>query len=447
MNEKPMSRIGKIRLGLYLGAIILVLGIFSIVQTVRAEKFETEAQLTKQMALISLEESLEDISANLEKTIYVSTPTMLSRLSADLWRDASNAKESLSLLPTEQMPINNTYKYLSQIGEFVMSLQRKSASGQELTDKERQQLKELYDYGNKLKNAVNTMCFNLQNGNFSFENITSTLPKENDDTRTLSQGLDDVEQAMSDLPSLIYDGPFSDHIENGESLLLKGLKEITEKEALNIAKKCCPNNEDLKFAYNENGNIDCYVFQNEDLTIGISKKGGKPLYMLNSKFAGEIEIKFDEAVKNARKYLENIGYKNMRESYYYAEDGICTINFASVENGVIMYPDLIKVSVNLQNGEIMSFDATGYVNCHKKRNSFTAKLSQKEAESKLYNGLEIISTQLCVIPTEWQTEQFCYEIHCKTKEGQELLVYIDCVTGEENNILILLYSDGGVLTK
>ncbi len=447
MNEKPMARIVKIRLGLYLGTIILVLGIFSIVQTVRAERYKTEAELTKQMALISLEESLEDISANLEKTVYVSTPTMLSRLSADLWRDASSAKESLSLLPTEQIPIENTYKYLSQIGEFVMSLQRKSASGQELTEDERQQLKDLYDYGSKLKEQINTMCFNLQNGNFSFESLSSTLPTNTDDISTLSQGLDDAEQAMSDLPTLIYDGPFSDHIENGEAQFLIGQDDVTEKEALAIAQKCCKYSDDLKYAYDENGNIECYVFQNNEYTIGISKKGGKPLYMLSSVFAGEIEIDFEDAIEYAKEYLQEIGYQNMRESYYYSEDGICTINFASAENDIVMYSDLIKVSVNLQNGKIMSFDATGYVNCHKSRSAFKANLTEAEAQNKLYDGLEIIGTQLCVIPTEWQTEQFCYEIHCKTKENQELLVYIDCVTGEEDNILILLYSDGGVLTK
>ena len=146
MEQKIMSRRSKIRLGLYIGTVIIVLGIFSIVQTVRAQKYEREALVTKQMALLSLEECLNNISTNLEKTIYVSTPTMLSELGADLWREASAAKTSLSILPAEDISLNNTYKFLSQIGEFVMSLQRKSAMGQELTNNEREQLKELKNY-------------------------------------------------------------------------------------------------------------------------------------------------------------------------------------------------------------------------------------------------------------------------------------------------------------
>lgn len=448
MEQNVMSRRAKIRLGLYIGTVITVLGIFSIVQTVRAQKYEREAIATKQMALLSLEECLSNISTNLEKTVYVSTPTMLSQLGTDLWREASAAKTSLSVLPAEDISLNNTYKFLSQIGEFVMSLQRKSAMGQELTNAEREQLKELNRYCTSLNEQVNKMCFNLQNGSFSFDDYNSTLPQENSELNTLSKSLDDAEQAMTDLPSLIYDGPFSDHIDQGEPRFLEGLEEISENKALEIAKTVCiAEAESLEYVYDENGDIPCYVFQSDNCTVAITKIGGKPLYMINSGFAGEIKLEYKEAVNIAEKYLSKIGYESMQESYYFTDDGICTVNFAATANGVILYPDLIKVSVSLENGEIMSFDATGYVYNHHNRGALKESVNRAQAESTLNGYLEIIDTRLCIIPTDWQTEKYCYEIHCKTDEGQELLVYVDCETGEEDNILILLYSDGGVLTK
>lgn len=448
MNEKQMTKRGKIRLGLYIGTVIAVLGIFSIIQTVRAQKYEREATVTKQMALLSLEECLNNISTNLEKTIYVSTPTMLAELSADLWREASAAKTSLSILPTEDVSLNNTYKFLSQIGEFVMSLQRKISTGQELTISEREQLKELNNYCNSLNEQVSQMCFNLQNGNLSFENSNSTLPQQNAELNTLTKSLDDAEQAMTDLPSLIYDGPFSDHIDQGEPKSLVGLEEIGENKALEIAKNVCmAESDELEYVYDENGDIPCYVFQSKNCTVAITKNGGKPLYMISADFAGEIQLEYKEAVENAKRFLSKIGYKNMKESYYFTEDGICTVNFAYSESNVIFYPDLIKVSVNLSNGEIMSFDATGYIYNHHNRENLNATINRAQAEAVLNGYLEIIDTKLCVIPTDWQTEKFCYEIHCKIDEKQELLIYVNCETGEEENILILLYSDGGVLTK
>ncbi len=127
MDKIHFSRRAKARITLYLTTLFIVLSVSCIVQTVRANRYEHEAMLTKQMALIALDENLNNISSNLEKTIYVSTPTMLSKLSAELWREASGAKSSLSMLPTGDDAIDNTYKFLSQIGEFVMSLERKSA--------------------------------------------------------------------------------------------------------------------------------------------------------------------------------------------------------------------------------------------------------------------------------------------------------------------------------
>lgn len=446
MDKKALSTRAKARIVLYLSAVILVLGIFSIVQTVKANKYEREAMITRQMALISLDEYLNNISTNLEKTIYANTPAMLSKLSTEMWREASSAKNSLSMLPTGEAPLDNTYKFLSQIGEFVMSLQRKTASGEEISASERNQLKQLYDYCNSLNEQVQKMCSDLENGNFTFESTNSTLLKQDENISTISGSFDDVEQSISDLPSLIYDGPFSDHIEQGEAKYIKGLEEITKDKGLEIAKTVCSDN-DLEYSSEENGNIPCYIYQSENCTVAITKFGGKPLYMLSSEYVGEISYKYEDALKNAVSYLKKIGYAELKESYYFIDDGVCTINFSAVQDDIVLYPDLIKVSVSLENGKVLSFDATGYISNHTERKIHENKISLVAAKENINDDLTIIDSRVCVIPTEWKTEQYCYEFHCKAKNDQELLVYIDSVSGQEDNILILLYSDNGVLTK
>ena len=449
MNKKTYSIRKRARIILYLTTLVLVLGIFCIIQTVKANKFEREALLTKQMALIALDENLNNISVNLEKVIYVNTPSMLSKLSTELWRETSGAKSNLSLLPTDYDAISNTYKFLSQIGEFVMSLERKSSQGQILSNSERQQISSLYNYCNSLATEINQLCNDMQNGNFSFNEVNSTLMKNgNSEIKTLSQGFEDTEQALTDMPSLIYDGPFSDHLVNGNVKYLTGLKTISKDEAKTIAEKVCTGEkETLYFSQIEEGAVPCYIFESTNCLVAITKDGGKPCYMLNSKFVGETQLKPEDVIEKAKEYLEKIGYKNMKESYYFTEDGICTINFASTENNIVMYPDLIKVSVSLENGDVLSFDATGYITNHYNRDNLTPTITKETAMKSINSQLQIIDSQICIIPTEWQTEQLCYEFHCKTDDNKELLIYIDCHTGEEDNILILLYSDGGILTK
>ena len=274
MSKRATFSRSKIRIILYTTTIILVLGIFSIVQSVKLAKFEREVLLSNQLALISLDENLNNIGTNLEKVMYSSTPTMLSKLAAELWRESSGAKNNLLMLPSSDTQLANTYKFLSQVGEFVMALGRKSANDENLSTKERQQLAELYKYCNSLNEQINKMCNELENGTFSFDDYDSTLLEKSSNLVSINSSFDDVEQSLSDLPSLIYDGPFSDHIEQGKPLLLKDLKEISQDDALKIAQKVCANEKNtLEYSYEENGDIPCFVFKSENCTTAITKNG------------------------------------------------------------------------------------------------------------------------------------------------------------------------------
>lgn len=447
MTEKGISFRGKVRLISYTAFALAALTVFSVVQSVKVSKYKREILLTRQRALISLDEYLSGITADLQKVVYVSTPSMLSSLSTELWRDCAEAKNSLAELPSNDSSVSNTYSFLSQVGEYIMSIQRKSMRGETLSEEERQKLLELSDLANTLSEKLNSMCNSLQSGALSFEKNSNMFLKTSETTDTVFEKMDDVEQTLSDIPSLVFDGPFSNHIENAKPKLLEGKEEITKNRAQEIANDICGEGGEMDFSFEKEGTIPCYIYKNDDCTVAVTKKGGYPIYMLNSTFAGEISIKYEDAVKKAKDFLESIGYTNMKESYYFTDDGICTVNFAYVQDGAVCYSDLIKVSVNLQSGEIHSFDATGYISCHTQRTVPDNIITEEEGRKKLYSGLKIEDSSACFAPTEWNTENYCYEYVCTTQNGQQLLVYLNASTGEEENVLILLYSDGGVLTK
>ena len=52
----------------------------------------------------------------------------------------------------------------------------------------------------------------------------------------------------------------------------------------------------------------------------------------------------------------------MKRTYYLKEEGVMTINYAYVQNDVTMYPDLIKLKVALDNGDILGIETQGYLN-------------------------------------------------------------------------------------
>ena len=137
----------------------------------------------------------------------------------------------------------------------------------------------------------------------------------------------------------------------------------------------------------------------------------------------------------------------MKNSYYYNNDGICTINFAYTQNAVVCYSDLIKVSVSLDKGEIVSVDCTGFLMNHKSRNVPGNILDEASAANSISSMLKCKSSQTAFIPMSDGSEVFAYEFFCSDKSGNDVLVYIDAQTGKEADIQLLLYSDGGTLTR
>lgn len=76
----------------------------------------------------------------------------------------------------------------------------------------------------------------------------------------------------------------------------------------------------------------------------------------------------ERADEIGKEFLKSRGFDDMKETYYLKQDGIVTINYAYEQDGVTVYPDLIKLKVALDNGEIMGIETTGYLNSHEKRN-------------------------------------------------------------------------------
>ena len=135
----------------------------------------------------------------------------------------------------------------------------------------------------------------------------------------------------------------------------------------------------------------------------------------------------------------------MKATYYIKEEGVMTINYAYSQNDVIMYPDLIKLKVALDNGEILGIETEGYLNSHTERKLKDPKISKEEAKKKLNKDLEIKAEGLAVIPTEYKTEILCWEFKGAVG-GTEFLVYINAENGKEEDILTIVNTPNGTLT-
>ena len=135
----------------------------------------------------------------------------------------------------------------------------------------------------------------------------------------------------------------------------------------------------------------------------------------------------------------------MKATYSQYYDGQAVINYAAVQDGVLLYPDLVKVGILLDGSKrVVGVDARNYIMAHQDRTLSAVNLSADEARDIINPSLTVAGERLTLIPWEDMTERLCYEFTIR-KDNSNYLVYIDAVNGEEAEILKIIDTNEGSL--
>lgn len=90
-------------------------------------------------------------------------------------------------------------------------------------------------------------------------------------------------------------------------------------------------------------------------------------------------------------------------------------------------------------------EARQYLMNHTEREIPEPAVSMEEARKKVNDDMEVYSSGLAYIPTDYREEIFCYEFRGKL-DDRDFIVYINALTGEEEDILMIVNTPNGVLT-
>ena len=443
------------------GHMLSVIGVFLliiIVLGVILYQSRTQAKQTSEnsynMAFYELVDYVGNVETYLAKAIISSTPEHGAETLTHLWREANMAQTYLSRLPIETQELENTQKFLNQVSDYSYSLSRKNIYGESLTDEDFTNLKELHDYSLDLENTLNQLSEDINSGRIKWGELAnkgSNAFAQEVSTET-DNGFSNLEENFHEYSGLIYDGAFSEHLTSQEKKGLTGeeIDEETAKKKVEEFYEIGNIKEINSSGLSENATIPAYDFMivtnnDENVSISISQKGGHIIYMNYNRDVSSEILSNEEANQKGKEYLEKRGYSNMKETYYLKQEGIMTINYAYVQDGVVAYPDLIKVKVALDNGDILGVETTGYLNNHTQRDLSNVKITVEEAKKSLNKNLNILSEGMAIIPTEWQTELLCYEFKGEV-DGTEFLVYINAENGREEDILVIKDTPNGILT-
>lgn len=438
-----MRRIYKIIAALTAGAVVVGLSVYSIVLDNERIRLENQVSGFYQGAFESLVTDVDSLKTKLNKLEAANGPNQYSVLLMDVWRQTGQTESSIAALPISYQSTSALTQFINRTGDYCRYLSTKLANGEELTADDLAQAQSLARTCGELSVKINELW---QQGYISDVGIAASgLMTES----TAGSGLDFTNQ---EFPRLIYDGPFSESTENkqpeglGSNVVSKEDAQIAAGQFLSLDSNALTYTGDL------NGTIASYGFSGQQngipFTIYISKQGGQMLWYMSQRDTGISAVPSDERyaqlVGIAREYLLTKGYGETAASYAQFYGGMAVINLAPVENGVVLYPDLIKVWVDISGSDVAGVDANNYLMSHKTRDIPAPTLTKEDAQAKLNSAITVTGTKLALIPLATNEEKLCWEFTGMVGEN-EYIVYINAVTGVEEDILMIQDTNEGKL--
>ena len=440
-----MKKRNAVRIICFAIAIIAVAVTFNILSMRETERYKLQLENSYSRNLEDFNASINNIALILQKACFLTSPEQISDTAARLLAESQISKSALSQLPAGE-ELKTLNRFLSQVGNYALSVSKTLISNGSVLAEDVENIEVLSSTANKIAELVGDTRITYNNLDYWAKELDNQIDSAVDN-ETLASSLGELEGSLADFPTLIYDGPYSDHILEKEPELLKTGEEITEREALEYAAKAAECEIDaLKSDGIISGNIEAFRFSGENLSVAVSKIGGHTLFIRRERDIVEERLDYTKAIERAKKYLERVGMTGFLENYYYNESGVCVINFAFIDGETICYTDLVKVGIAMDNGEVMLYEASGYISNHKDRAFETPTHTVEEAIALVSRKLTVNNTSLAFIHINSKGVR-CYELACTSKDGQEILVYINTNTLKEEQILILLKSDGGTLVK
>jgi spore germination protein len=431
---------------------------YAILMTLERNDYRNFLQGEYSKNMYELIDAIDNIEDSLAKSAVSGTKEQRIIMFEEIFRYASRANDKLHSLPIPQQTMNETSKFLTQVGDYSYTLVKTSVNGGDTSDGDFRNIDRLRESSYNLKSELNNIVAEINEGRVRWGEIrgkvSGVLAKN--DGNLVSEKFKTIQKQVVDYPALIYDGPFSDNILEIKPRVNE-LNTVSEQQAREVVTKAVGKErvQNLQSRpVTKEARIDSYSFNvtlkgrndGENVICEVSKHGGKLVYLLDSKAPSQPKIQEDKAVEIGKKYLNNLGYKGMVPSFTLKYEDTLIVNYVYHLNNIPIYTDQINLKIGLDDGAILGVEAEKFLVSHiENRQLPEPKVTKEQAQEKVSKRLQISNVRLTVVPTETNKEVLCYE-YKGIYNGDTFLVYINAEDGEPQRILKMVNTPNGQLT-
>ena len=410
----------------FLTLLVCVMSAAAISQAARANATETQWENTLRASLQEAVDTLRNVENDLSK-LLITTDEAATRqeLSAVALKSAACA-QALSRLPIVATGVQNTLKFANQLSSYCVTALHSSVDLPEDLD---ERLAAFFTTCQSVNEELALVEAQMLAGELALTDVQKqTVPTE---------GLfGSIADDLLEYPAVIFDGPFSDG--QAETTPKQTREDVSREQAEETVRSLgysCP------YTGLQEGAIPVYVFSDENATVQITRAGGLLYQILAANVPGEETIDEETAARTAQAFADALDRGTMRNVWREYGAGTVTFNFAPEENGVLYYPDLLKIKISLESGKVVSFEGRNYWVNHHERAPETPALTADEARARLKDGFAVETERLCVI-SSYQKEVLCREFF-GTYRGMEYAVYFAASDGREVTSFRILSTETG----
>ena len=216
----------------FLAAAFVITAGFAVQGHVRAAQYRQLLDNGYRHAFAELTTATGELEVALTKMSHATSPALFASLCAQAYSKAQAAQAALGELPYGNVELEQTAAFLARAGDYAMALAQGTSAELVCTDEHRDALFQLSEAAGELSLTLETLQAQLSAGAIRPEDLAEARERlaAEDGSGQVNGGsaFQSVESDFPEVPTLIYDGPFSQHLDGRPPRMLEGLPQVTE---------------------------------------------------------------------------------------------------------------------------------------------------------------------------------------------------------------------------
>lgn len=414
------------------------------------QQWEINTENQYQRAFEEFTSHVGNMETAMSKTLVAGSFPQSNHLLTDIWRESNSSQTSLGQLPLTSMELSRIKMLLAKTSTFSFnSAQNQLIKGNRLGNKEWNTLKSLRDQTQLIQQHLTALREQFYTRRARWLEVdrlgpvgATGLADKSLNNNKVTKAFLMLEDGLRRVPDVQFEGNNLEFVPKPTGLTGKS---ISVREAIAIARQFLgPEYRRAVIKYDRliYGGFPSYMitvshprYRNRTKNLSISVKGGHVAWILGTRNVRSTRFSVAQSEGAARTFLDRNHFPAMEAVSRERFANIVNISLAPVRNKVIYYPELVKMQVAQDNGEILGMDAIAFLTFYNPREPAYLKprISEAYIRRLLNPHLKPVKIRLAQVLDEMYNKVLCYEVE-GTLDNNRYLIYYNANTGKEEKL-------------